>query len=860
MKAGSHKEKRNSGADVQMRMPSAKPPSSNSRDVRELSGRKEATGLMGRMRRTLKRGGTKSPKEDPAGQVLPGYQKNLGNGVVVNPSVGHGLSGDLQPSSRLDNDPDRISLNGRTSHCIYHNGCDIRNGNDVERRDTDMDHHCLVKHGRGNEHSNGRFSQNGSNGPLSDKDSSSNQSSYSGVSMFDKQGARPKTGLYRKKSSGVGKNFELGSVVLNVQANRCGNEGKGNNVDVKLSVGGLMGDESESDSIVPLQRKASVRNDISVNIVPSGGLPPNSDVTVNCSVNVHCHFTGMEEDSVEVEQNGAGSDTDSRTMQQNGIMSSAELEPLVIQMTHQPDIEPLNNPRTPHIAEVMMKDSLASLDSESSDRHHKSSSDSLHRESKTQRKGNSEQTANGDLNNKVAKDKLKKDKFEEVVLLPKDSQIVDVVTTQKNPACDESDMRFQYNLPRSVSDGAAILASYRSDESFKEKSMYGPAIDRRTKPKSGFGDYAQPEGSQDDDESPPPIPPRMSMVLDEESKKAEWETEPTHMCLPALMNGLYSDDGGTSASLRSKSLPRHSSLNDVSLDPSIPRRSKTAHLKNRVSQLFKTPRRKSCAFPDRPLPDVPGNKSIVQSRENRRSNIQRPQSLYCPTDGRNQIVPPPPARPSPQRPSAGPRLTPQRPGQENMVVIERREGFPTKDEVAKCQGMFASSLRRISECGWYWGPMSWDDAEMRLENTPDGSFLVRDSSDDRHILSLTFRVQGSTHHTRIEHHNGKFSFWSQPTTHGSSSIVEFIEEAMRHSRNGRFLYFLRPRWPGLPPVPLQLLYPISRFQKARSLQHMCRFVIRRHVRLDHIDALPLPRRLKEYLREGQYYTPDDIKP
>ncbi len=105
---------------------------------------------------------------------------------------------------------------------------------------------------------------------------------------------------------------------------------------------------------------------------------------------------------------------------------------------------------------------------------------------------------------------------------------------------------------------------------------------------------------------------------------------------------------------------------------------------------------------------------------------------------------------------------------------------------------------------------------------------------------------------------GKFSFWSQPSSHGSSSIVEFIEEAMQHSRNGRFLYFLRPRVPGFPPAPVQLLFPISRFQKARSLQHMCRFVIRRQVRLDHIDELPLPRRLRDYLKEGQYYTPDDI--
>ena len=108
------------------------------------------------------------------------------------------------------------------------------------------------------------------------------------------------------------------------------------------------------------------------------------------------------------------------------------------------------------------------------------------------------------------------------------------------------------------------------------------------------------------------------------------------------------------------------------------------------------------------------------------------------------------------------------------------------------------------------------------------------------------------------HPTGKFSFWSQPCSHGSASIVEFVEEAMRHSRSGRVLYFLRPRNPGFPPAAVQLLYPISRFQKARSMQHMCRFVIRKHVRLDHIDSLPLPKRLKSYLKEAQYYTQDDI--
>ena len=61
------------------------------------------------------------------------------------------------------------------------------------------------------------------------------------------------------------------------------------------------------------------------------------------------------------------------------------------------------------------------------------------------------------------------------------------------------------------------------------------------------------------------------------------------------------------------------------------------------------------------------------------------------------------------------------------------------------------------QVGWYWGPLSWDEAEAKLATKPDGSFIVRDSSDDRYILSLSFRSQQSTHHTRIEHYKGAFT-------------------------------------------------------------------------------------------------------
>lgn len=64
----------------------------------------------------------------------------------------------------------------------------------------------------------------------------------------------------------------------------------------------------------------------------------------------------------------------------------------------------------------------------------------------------------------------------------------------------------------------------------------------------------------------------------------------------------------------------------------------------------------------------------------------------------------------------------------------------------------------VVQCGWYWGALSFDDAEERLSDHVDGSFLVRDSSDDRYILSLSFRSESTTHHTRIEHYKGARSY------------------------------------------------------------------------------------------------------
>lgn len=160
-------------------------------------------------------------------------------------------------------------------------------------------------------------------------------------------------------------------------------------------------------------------------------------------------------------------------------------------------------------------------------------------------------------------------------------------------------------------------------------------------------------------------------------------------------------------------------------------------------------------------------------------------------------------------------------------------------------------LKKLAKQGWYWGPITRWEAEEKLINLQDGSFLVRDSSDDRYLLSLSFRSQGKTLHTRIEHSNGRFSFYEQPDVEGHTSIVDLIELSIKDSENGAFCYS-RSRVPGSATYPVRLTNPVSRFMQVRSLQYLCRFVIRQYTRIDLIQKLPLPNKMKDYLQEKHY--------
>ena len=223
--------------------------------------------------------------------------------------------------------------------------------------------------------------------------------------------------------------------------------------------------------------------------------------------------------------------------------------------------------------------------------------------------------------------------------------------------------------------------------------------------------------------------------------------------------------------------------------------------------------------------------------------VHRPLRLQQSSDEDERLT----SRPLPPIPKSDNSRSPPLPVRNEEVLYERVE-----------QRMLGSNglclgLRNLSNHGWYWGPITRVEAEERLAGTNDGTFLVRDSSDDRYLLSLSFRSQSKTLHTRIEYSNGYFSFYSFPDsdTEGYQSVVELIESSMQYSQDGVFC-FSRARALGSPAVPVRLLKPFSRFNHVRSLQHYCRFVIRQSIRFDLIRQLPLPRHVHGYLEQSQF--------
>jgi len=159
---------------------------------------------------------------------------------------------------------------------------------------------------------------------------------------------------------------------------------------------------------------------------------------------------------------------------------------------------------------------------------------------------------------------------------------------------------------------------------------------------------------------------------------------------------------------------------------------------------------------------------------------------------------------------------------------------PPEDEIA----VLARATAHLKESGWYYGMLSYQEAQLLLREAEQGTFLARDSFDRRFLFALTVQTSQGATSVRVQFLRGRFRLDApaalisgMPTFSDVNSLVE------HYARHGHVLYDQK----GRPLLQMRLSRPLRR--EVPSLEHCCRLA------LNGLRPRPevMPERLRRYL-------------
>lgn len=162
------------------------------------------------------------------------------------------------------------------------------------------------------------------------------------------------------------------------------------------------------------------------------------------------------------------------------------------------------------------------------------------------------------------------------------------------------------------------------------------------------------------------------------------------------------------------------------------------------------------------------------------------------------------------------------------------------------------TVRTLRTSGYYYEGLSWQDADRLLHDTPIGTFLVRDSSDNRFLFALSVQTERGPTSVRIHYGHGEFRLDCEdalsccmPWFSCVLRLVEYYIE-LSQSAKGQMCVWLDGN--GRRDLPIRLVRPL--YRTVLSLQHLCRVAVNRAMATHKVgpDRLPLPPSLGEFVR------------
>uniref|UniRef100_A0A4W3JN98 Cytokine-inducible SH2-containing protein n=1 Tax=Callorhinchus milii TaxID=7868 RepID=A0A4W3JN98_CALMI len=165
-----------------------------------------------------------------------------------------------------------------------------------------------------------------------------------------------------------------------------------------------------------------------------------------------------------------------------------------------------------------------------------------------------------------------------------------------------------------------------------------------------------------------------------------------------------------------------------------------------------------------------------------------------------------------------------------------------------------TTFHQLDQSGWYWGPLTANEAKQQLNKMPEGTFLIRDSSHPSYLLTLSVKTNRGPTNVRIEYSNGRFSldsyYLAKPRILAFTEVLSLIQYYVTSCAVDKYDKVIEAPPCKETAIHLKLIKPLHRKDSFPSLQHLCRLRINKVT--DQIDKLPLPKRVQDYLQQYPY--------
>ncbi|KAL7637795.1 UNVERIFIED_CONTAM: hypothetical protein RMT77_011407 [Armadillidium vulgare] len=163
-----------------------------------------------------------------------------------------------------------------------------------------------------------------------------------------------------------------------------------------------------------------------------------------------------------------------------------------------------------------------------------------------------------------------------------------------------------------------------------------------------------------------------------------------------------------------------------------------------------------------------------------------------------------------------------------------------------------ASENHLKESYFYWENLSWQEAEVLLQPTSVGTFLMRNSSDRNHRFSLSVQTERGPTSVRINFNEGKFRLKCEDSVRTTlpkfSCVIKLIEYYI--SSNEKYNNHVWIDASGKVYSPIKIIKPL--YTKVPSLKHFCRKSVNHsYTRQDLTRKVAVP--ILQYLDEYPYW-------